>query len=435
MVALVVSILCLALNAFFVAAEFALVKVHATQIAPRARRGERRAIAAEKVIARLDRYLSVTQLGITVASLGLGWIAEPAIEHLGDQASVALTGSALGPTGHVVVDIAGLALLTYLHLLLGELVPKFIAIQYAEETTLFSALPLRFVSITLRPLLWVLEKSQSAVLRLFGIHTMATEGELSEEEILGMLAANAVRFPGARETQQRLERVIRLGRRPVRNVMVPRVDVVTLPLETNGAEAYAALRRHGFSRIPVTRGPSADDVVGYLYAKDFLLDPDAHTADSLERWVRPALFVPESRDAASVIRDMQRDRRPLAVVVDEYGGTSGIVTLEDLVEQVFGEIQDELDAEAPMVVEAGIARAWDIDATATMDTLAELGVVIEDDEAHEGESLAHAVMRKLGHLPRIGETVSLGPGVTAEVKQTSRRRIQRVRVRVAEQGT
>lgn len=437
MVALVVSILCLALNAFFVAAEFALVKVHATQIAPRARRGERRAIAAEKVLARLDRYLSVTQLGITVASLGLGWIAEPAIEHLGDTVWLALTGEPLGRTGHVVVDVAGLALLTYLHLLLGELVPKFIAIQHAEKTTLFAALPLRFVNISLRPLLWVLEKSQEAVLRLFGMRAIPSEGELSEEEILGMLAANAVRFPGARETQQRLERVIRLGRRPVRNVMVPRVDVATLPVETTGEEAYAALRRHGFSRIPVTRGPSADDVLGYLYAKEFLLDPDSRTANDLERWIRPALFVPESRDAANVIRDMQRERRPLAVVVDEYGGTSGIVTLEDLVEQVFGEIQDELDSEAPMVVEAGGARAWDIDATATMDTLAELGVAVDqdDDGVREGESLAHAVMRRLGHLPRIGETVSLGPGVTAEVKQTSRRRIQRVRVRVTEQRT
>jgi CBS domain containing-hemolysin-like protein len=434
-VALIVSILCLALNAFFVAAEFALVKVHATQIAPRARRGERRAIAAQKVLARLDRYLSVTQLGITVASLGLGWIAEPAIEHLADSVwSSATGGGELGRTGHVIVDVAGLALLTYLHLLLGELVPKFIAIQHAEKTTLFAALPLRFVNITLRPLLWVLEKSQAAVLRLFGMRALATEGELSEDEILGMLAANAVRFPGARETQQRLERVIRLGRRPVRNVMVPRVDAATIPIETSGEEAYEALRRHGFSRYPITRGPSADEVLGYLYAKEFLLDPDAREAENLERWVRPALFVPESRDAASVIRDMQRDRRPLAVVVDEYGGTSGIVTLEDLVEQVFGEIQDELDAEAPMVVETDGARAWDIDATATLDTLAELGVVLDDEDraSHEGESLAHAVMRRLGHLPRIGETVSLGPGVTAEVKQTSRRRIQRVRVRVVE---
>jgi CBS domain containing-hemolysin-like protein len=219
--------------------------------------------------------------------------------------------------------------------------------------------------------------------------------------------------------------------------MVPRVDAVTISVHTSGQDAYEVLRKAGFSRLPVTRDVSADDICGYLYAKEFLLDPEWREAQDLERWVRPALFVPESRDASSVLRDMQREHRQLAVVVDEYGGTSGIVTIEDLVEQVFGEIQDELDVEAPRVVKSEDgARSWDIDATASVeDVLAELGMTVEDEEAEAGESLAHLVMRRLGHLPRIGETVSLGPGVTAEVKEASRRRIERVRVRVAEPRT
>lgn len=427
MAALVVSLLCLALNAFFVAAEFALVKVRTSQIAPRARRGERRAIAAQKVLARLDRYLSVTQLGITVASLGLGWVAEPAIEALADRAAVALTGEALGSVGHVVVDVAGLGLLTYLHLLLGELVPKFVAIQYAEKTTLVSALPLRFVNATLRPLLWVLERSQAAVLRMLGMRPVAAEGELSEDEILHILASSAARSPAARETQRLVERVVRLERKPVRNAMVPRVDTFSLPLETTGPEAYEAMRRAGFSRIPLTSGASLDEVVGYAYAKDFLLDPASRDATSLEPYMRPVLFVPESRNAASVLRDMQRERTPFAVVVDEYGGTSGIVTLEDLVEEVFGAIQDELDTEAPLVEPRG-ERTWDVDASATTDVLAELGIPIEEED--RGEPLAHAVMRRLGHLPRLGEVVTLGPGIEAEVRKTSPRRVERLRVRM-----
>jgi len=427
--ALLLSLLCLALNAFFVAAEFALVKVRATQIAPRARRGERRAVAAEKVLGRLDRYLSVTQLGITVASLGLGWIAEPAIERLGDQASIALTGSPLGTGGHVAVDVAGLALLTYLHLLLGELVPKFVAIQFAEETTLAAALPLRAINTALRPILWVLEHSQAAVLRVFGITAVPTEGELSEDEILGMLAANAMRSRGARETQRHVERVVRLGRRPVRTAMVPRVDVVSLPLATTGEEAWAALRQAGFSRVPVTTGASLDDVAGYLYAKEFLLAPEGRQAKTLEPYLRRALFAPAGRSAADVLRDMQRERTPLAVVVDEYGGTSGIVTLEDLVEEVFGDIQDELDTESPRIIEAqGDGLSWDVDASATTDMLAELGLPL--DPGDPGEPLAHAVMRKLGHLPKLGEVVSLGPGLEAEVRKTSPRRIERLRVRL-----
>lgn len=427
MAALVVSVLCLALNAFFVAAEFALVKVRSSQIAPRARRGERRAIAAEKVLARLDRYLSVTQLGITVASLGLGWIAEPAIEQVADRVAVSLTGKPLGSVGHVIVDVAGLGILTYLHLLLGELVPKFIAIQHAEKTALLSALPLRFVNTTLRPLLWILEHSQAAVLRLFGMRAVPSEGELSMEEIVHMLGAAAARSPAARETHRLVERIVRLGEKPVRIAMVPRVDAFTLPVDTSGADAYEAMRRAGFSRIPLTSGASRDAIVGYVYAKDFLLDPASREAKSLEPYVRAALFVPESRNAASVLRDMQRERTPFAVVVDEYGGTSGIVTLEDLVEEVFGAIQDELDTEAPLV-EAHGERTWDVDASATTDILAELGVPIEEED--RGEPLAHAVMRRLGHLPRLGETVTLGPGVEAEVKKTSARRVERLRVRM-----
>jgi CBS domain containing-hemolysin-like protein len=425
--ALVVSLLCLALNAFFVAAEFALVKVRASRIAPLARRGDRRAIAAEKVLTRLDRYLSVTQLGITVASLGLGWIAEPAIEKLADRAALSLTGRPLGSAGHVAVDVVGLGVLTYLHLLLGELVPKFIAIQHPEKTALVSALPLRFVNAALRPLLWVLEHSQAAVLRMLGMHAVASEGELSVDEILHMLAASTARSPAARETQRLVERIVRLGRKPVRNAMVPRVDVFTLPVETTGEEAYEAMRRAGFSRIPLTSGLSRDAIVGYVYAKDLFLDPASHEAKSLERYVRKPLFVPEARYAASVVRDMQRERTHFAVVVDEYGGTSGIVTLEDLVEEVFGAIQDELDTEAPLV-EARGERTWDVDATATTDILAELGIPIEEED--RGEPLAHAVMRRLGHLPRLGEVVTLGPGVEAEVRKTGPRRVERLRVRM-----
>lgn len=344
MLALVISLLCLALNAFFVAAEFALVKVRRSQIAPRARRGERRAIAAEKVLARLDRYLSVTQLGITVASLGLGWIAEPAIEALGDRAAVALTGQPLGNVGHVVLDVAGLGVLTYLHLLLGELVPKFVAIQYAERTALFSALPLRLVNTALRPLLWVLERSQAAVLRTLGIQAIPSEGELGEDEILQLLATSAARSPAARETQRLVERIVRLGRRPVRNAMVPRVDAFTLPVGTSGPAAYEEMRRAGFSRIPLTSGTSADEILGYVYAKDFLLDPGSSEAEDLTSYLRPALFVPESRDAASVLRDMQRERTPLAVVVDEYGGTAGLISVEDLARAVLSDLQPR-DAE------------------------------------------------------------------------------------------
>jgi CBS domain containing-hemolysin-like protein len=428
--ALIASVLCLALNAFFVAAEFALVKVRNTQLDRAARRGNRRAIAAREVLKRLDRYLSVTQFGITVASLGLGWIGEPAVAHLADWIAVGTTGKPLGNVGHVLVGIGGLTLLTFLHLLLGELVPKFIAIQHAEATALTAAITLQVVNTVFAPLLWVLEKAQRAVLRLIRVDPNAVnERTISEDELIGVLAASSARNERARDKQRLVERILRLAHRPVRQLMVPRVDVVWLPVRSTIEEAVDVLKKHQFSRIPLAE-ESLDHVVGYLYAKDLLLADQREQPKKLPELARPVLYVPEERDGFSVLKDMQARQTPLAVVVDEYGGTSGIVTLEDIVEEIVGEIRDELDVEPARVVRVGHAEEWDVDARATVDELREAGVPLEDDEAEFGEQVGTLVYTRLGHLPRIGDMVNLAKDVVAEVAATSRRRIDRLRIRV-----
>mgnify|MGYP001462572648 CR=1 FL=1 len=426
--ALIASVLCLALNAFFVAAEFALVKVRITQLDRLIRRGDRRAKSAKEVLQRLDRYLSVTQFGITVASLGLGWIAEPAIGAFADGIAVSIRGEPLGSAGHIAVDVVGLGVLTFFHLLIGELVPKFVAIQYPVATSLFSALPLRLVNTVFRPVLWFLEKAQRAVLRMLGIDPdKASEGTLSEDEIIGVLAAAATRDTKSADKQRTIERILRFADRPVRQVMVPRVDVAALPIDATGEDAYELLRRHQYSRVLLFRG-SLDEVAGYLYAKDFLLDPHARTRTSLHGLERRVLFFPEVRDGLSALRDMQREQTPFAVVIDEYGGTSGIVTMEDLVEEIVGEIRDELDVEPARVAPIpGEANAWEVDGNATVDDLRDIGVVVAEEWA--GEPLGRVVVEQLGHLPHVGDAVRLAEGVVAEVIATNRRRIQRLRVR------
>ncbi|HSO36080.1 MAG TPA: hemolysin family protein [Labilithrix sp.] len=430
--ALALSLLCLAVNAFFVAAEFALVKVRVTQLDRALRRGDRRAHAAKEVLSRLDRYLSVTQFGITVASLGLGWIGEPALERLGDAVALAVTGAPLGSAGHVVVDVLGLGVLTFLHLLLGELVPKFIAIQYAEATSLFAAIPLRLVNTVFRPLLWGLEGAQRAVLRAIHIDPeKANEGTLSEDEIIGILAAAATRDPKTQDKQRLVERVLRFGNRPVRQMMVPRVDVVWLRIDATGERAYEVLLAHGFSRVPVVR-ESLDDIAGYLYAKDFLFDPAARARSTLHGLERRVHFVPETQDGLTALRDMQQQNVTFAVVVDEYGGTSGILTLEDLVEEVVGDLKDELDDEQRAITPVpGMPDTWDVDARAHTELLRDVGVPLDDDWF--GEAIGTVVLAKLGHLPRIGDVAQLGGGVLAEIVALSRRRIQRVRVRLLAQ--
>jgi CBS domain containing-hemolysin-like protein len=428
---LVVALLCVALNGFFVAAEFALVKVRATQLHSRARKGDRKAIVAQSIVGRLDRYLSVTQFGITLASLGLGWIGEPALAALLDRATLPRTGAPASAALHVIVTVVAFAILTFGHVLLGELVPKLVAIQRSEATALASAIPLRVIYLTFFPLLWLLERASGVILRLVGLSpdVASVEGRFSEDEILAILAANVSRSPRGRALGELLERVMRFSQRAARHSMVPRVDVVSLPIQTSGAEADDFVRAHQYSRIPLTNGRSLDDVAGYLYAKDFVLHPGARALPNLTTLRRDVLFVPEVQNGVDVLREMQRKQVPIAIVVDEYGGTSGILTMEDLLEEIVGEIRDEFDEEPQKVVRLpGDDATWDVDGRASMEELLGIGVAVADAEL--GETVGALVVELLGHLPRAGDKVELARGATAEVTGISRRRVTRVRVAI-----
>ena len=431
MLGLIVAALCVALNGFFVAAEFALVKVRATSLHSRARKGQRKARVAEAIVSRLDRYLSVTQFGITLASLGLGWIGEPAVATALDHAAAAITGGPASRLLHIWVDILAFAILTFGHVLFGELVPKLIAIQRSEGTALAAAIPLRVIYVTFWPLLWLLERSSGVILRMVGLSAdvAGVEGRLSEDEILAILAASAARSPRGRMLGELFERVMRFSQRAARHSMVPRVDVASLPMQTTGADASVFVRAHQFSRILLTNGRSLDDVAGYLYAKDFLLHADARTLPDLKPLRRDIIFVPEVQSGVEVMRDMQRKQIPIAVVVDEYGGTSGIVTMEDLLEEIVGEIRDEFDEEPLKVVKVpGSEDTWEVDGRASMDELRAIGVAVHDRDL--GESVGALVVELLGRLPRAGDKVELARGAVAEITGIARRRVTRLRVQV-----
>ena len=211
--------------------------------------------------------------------------------------------------------------------------------------------------------------------------------------------------------------------------MVPRVDVVSLPIQTSGEEAQSFVRSHQYSRVLLTNGRSLDDVAGYLYSKDFLLHPDARTLTDLWPLRRDVLFVPEVQNGVDVLREMQRKQVPMAVVVDEYGGTSGMVTMEDLLEEIVGEIRDEFDEEPQKVLKVpGTEDAWEVDGRASMEELRAIGVRVPDAESRE--TVGAHVVELLGRLPRAGDKVELTQGAQAEVTGISRRRVTRVRVRI-----
>jgi CBS domain containing-hemolysin-like protein len=419
----------IALNGFFVAAEFALVKVRATQLDSSERKGDVRAVLAQQIIGRLDRYLGVTQFGITVASLGLGWVGEPAFTGVFEQISTTVTGHVLPHVAHLVVVACAFFCLTLVHVLLGELVPKLYAIQRSEKTALLVARPIRFIYVVFRPVLWVLEAATHALLRAMGLSSdVASFAHESEADVLSALSTTMMRSPGGREKTDLVERVIRFSQRTARHAMVPRVDVVSLPVGTPGADAARFLRKHQFSRVLLTKDRSLDDVVGYLYGKDFWLDPAVEKAPDLLGVRRNVLIVAETQSAVDVMRQMQREETPIAVVVDEYGGTSGIVTMEDLLEEIVGEIKDELDEEPARVTEIpGERAAWEVDGRTPMEELRSFGVRFDEEEAAPGESIGAVLLDRLGRIPRPKDRVSFG-NATLEVVAVQKRRVLRVRV-------
>lgn len=417
------------LNGMFVAAEFALVKLGATRSHGSKKSARAADLRVEAALDKLDRYLSVTQIGITLASLGLGWIGEPVLARLGERLVMQVTGEPLGSAGRGMIFATAFGILTFAHVLFGELVPKLLGMQKSRETAIVTTPLLNVVNIVLYPVLWLMDSASHAVLRAVGLppedyakHTM------SEEEILGIIAANLARGPRGEEKRELVRRVMRFSQRTAKTAMVPRMDVVALPIETSGEKAIEFARNQQFSRILLLEGPSLDEPVGYLYVKDLLFKQDAAELADIRSLKRQMLFVPESAHLDDVLRDMQRAQCPFAVVVDEYGGTSGIVTMEDLLEEIVGEIRDELDDEGVRIEKR--TDGWEIDGSVTLDEIASVAGMTPPD-GEQGASIGAAVVARLRRLPRIGDEVDLA-GMRAQVVSVSRRRVTRVRVRPGE---
>ncbi len=366
------------LNGFFVAAEFALVKLRATQLEQLARRSDSAAQGTVAISQQLDRYLSATQLGITLASLGLGSVGEPAITH-GLERALAPLGVASTRTLHSVALVLGFSVLTAAHIIFGELVPKLVAIRSAEGVALAVSRPLRVFYWLVFPGLIVLNGASSLLLRALGYPSLHDpEGALSEEEILGMLTHAYAKGKLSKPKRQLLERVVRFTERTVRQVMVPRTDVASLDADLSLDEALHRARSAGYTRFPLTEGGVLDKVVGYVNLKDVLLH--AGRPERLRDVMRDALMVPETLGLFELMREMQHRQVPFAVVLDEYGGTSGVVTLEDAIEEIVGEIRDEHDDEAPKLETRGDGTLV-VDAMVPLDDLRAHGVELPEADA------------------------------------------------------
>jgi CBS domain containing-hemolysin-like protein len=429
MTALGVSLLLLFANGFFVAAEFALIASRRSKIERLAAAGDRKAATALRSVRELSFMLAGAQLGITMASLGLGAIAEPAIAH---HLEDALHGIVELPSGvtHSISFVIALTIVVFLHMVVGEMAPKNIAISKPEESALWIAVPFRFYATVFRPFIYLLNAIANAGVRLFGVEPKDEIHSIHTAEEIGLMISESARGGLIdKHEHQLLEGAIRFWERDAASIMVPRTDLVAVRLDVTPAELEKIIVETGHSRLPVY-AQDLDHVVGFFHAKDLLRVEETEYDRPLRRsLIRQMLVVPESRQLHPLLVDMKRQRRHFALVIDEHGGTAGVVTLENLLEELVGEIKDEYDAGEVGIVYLDEGR-YCIPGTLRIDELDRyLGVELPDGDY---ETVAGFLMDRLGRIPKRRDVVRHEEW-GLRVSSMHRRRVEQVIVERIEQ--
>lgn len=414
------------LNGFFVAAEFAMVKVRASLIELRAREGNMLAVAARHLIAHLDAYLSACQLGITLASLGLGWIGEPVVGAIIGDITRYLGLNLDADLLHKISVAVAFSTITVLHIVLGEMAPKSLAIRRAESVTLAIALPMRAFYVVFNPIISFLNWMSNALLRAIGIEP-APEHETHSPEELRYLIQESGR-QGTLEVSERelIENVFEFTETTAGQVMVPRARIAAIDLATPINAMIDRVMDEGYSRLPVYKG-TIDDIVGIVYAKDLLTLMHHTDLIIMQDILHPAYMVTEDMPLKQLLREMQHRRVHMAVVLDEFGGTAGLITMEDIVEEIVGNIQDEYDDEAPAVATA-TPDVFDLQASVHIDEANDI-LPVPLPESDEYETVGGLINARAGRIPIPGDVVVIDPYL-CEIISSTPRRVEQVRLRL-----
>ncbi|HEV7506806.1 MAG TPA: hemolysin family protein [Thermoanaerobaculia bacterium] len=424
---MLLGIVLVALNGFFVSAEFALVKVRPTQIEPLVAEGNRRATVVRHMLRHLDAYLSATQLGITLASLALGWVGEPAFAWVIRPLISPFAGNNPQLLHSISVTVSFLVI-TVLHIVLGEQAPKTIAIRKAESASLLIAFPLFVFYKVTYPAIWLLNHAANALLKLIGV-APADEGEMAhDEEELRLLLSSGNAAQLSTQKREQLDNIFELSHRLARQIMLPRQDVIYLSTTRTLAENLRIARRSGHTRFPLCEG-DLDHVIGLIHIKD-IFHRDRNLR-SLQEVAREISFVPETLELDRLLKRMRTERFHLAAVIDEYGGVSGVVTLEDVIEEIVGSIQDEFDVEKPEIQSLGDG-VYRVSGGMLVEDLEEaLKVELSD---RDEDTIGGVVLSELGRNPAVGDKVEVGP-VSIEVLEVQHNRINTVAVTVQQPET
>ncbi len=420
---LLVIIVLTLLQGFFVSAEISIISIRRSRLDQLAEEGNRRARRVRRLKDEPGRFLAVVQLGLTV--LGFFASAYAAVNLSSKLADNLRTIPAIGGSADGVALLIVTVLLALFTIVFGELVPKSIGLAYAERLAMLVAGPVEWIARVFGPIVWFLTRVTSGITRLLGV-SMSSEAQMTAEELKLIVERGGEQGILEAEEEQMINAVIELGDRRLHEVMVPRIAIVALPASATLDEAIDLLVEAGHSRIPIYE-ELIDEVLGIIYAKDLLpvLKIGTDARPTVRSLLRAPLFVPESMSIDDLLHEFQRRKVHIAIVLDEYGGTAGLLTIEDLLEEIVGEIQDEYDVEEPLVVRLSPDEAR-IDGRVDVDELAEIfEIPLMLEDADEYDTVGGLIFHRLGHVPRPGDEVRLD-GLNLTVETTDGRRVGKV---------
>ena len=416
------------LNGFFVAAEFAIVKVRSSQIELKIRSGSRLAELAKHMLEHLDSYLSATQLGITLSSLGLGFLGESILKtQLIGLADIYLPNQFSPNTLSTISFTFAFGLTTVLHIILGELAPKSLAIQRPEQVTLAVAIPMRIVYIVFRPFVWFLNGLANILLRSVGIEPIHEENVHSPEEILMLVNESGKSGKLLSNEQELIENVFTFTELTAKQVMIPRGSISALEFSMSSDEIIDKVIEDGYSRMPVY-SESIDNIVGIAFAKDLITLMSNKFLIILHDILHPVHFVREEDNISELLKTLQIKRIHMAVVLDEFGGTAGILSLEDILEEIVGDIQDEYDDEEVLLEKISETEYLVMASASVMDVNESLPIELPENENYD--TIAGLVNHISGSIPEVGKQLTLSEYYTCIIVKGNPRRVEQIRLQL-----
>ncbi|WP_025678437.1 hemolysin family protein [Paenibacillus massiliensis] len=421
-VSLFLFALLIILSGFFVATEFAIIKVRSSRVDQLVVEGRKNALALQRVVSNLDGYLSACQLGITITALGLGWLGEPTVVKLLEPLFLSLHIN--DELGHVLAFVISFILVTYLHVVIGELAPKTLAIRKAESVSLLTSQPIIWFNRIMYPFIWLLNGSANRLVRLFGLQPASEHEEAHSQEEIQIILSESVESGKINNTEYGyVNRIFAFDETVAKEIMVPRTDMVVLYTTRSLQENMQTIQEEQYTRFPVATD-SKDQIIGMINTKQLFLEHNKNPEVDFNSLIQPILTVPEVIPVNDLLKRMQKQQVHIALLVDEYGGTSGLITIEDIIEEIVGEIRDEFDTDERREIEPLSENSYLVDGKVILSDLSDLtGLDLEDEEV---DTVGGWVYSRVPE-PRIGKEFT-EDHVRVIIREMGKNRVRRVEI-------